>query len=230
MWRSTILLEDYRGLEILHLRHYKLLKHVQIRDCLDATFPNRWLGRDGPIAWPPRSPDITPLHFFLWGYVKDKVYATKVTGVEGLKTRTDQGCHHKKSIEACWLAHGKNWNFDRKSSVRHRVPTLKCAEWLKKLHVCIHQIKLVSHFSWQFIIFNWIVKLVKDFWPTLYNVTYLSLIIFFLIELRHNTNQIFMTFVLNHLGLSHRLPSATNAVNKRIYFLCSFDIATDKNR
>jgi hypothetical protein len=50
-----------------------------VRDYLDATFPNRWLGRDGPLAWPPRSPDITPLDFFLWGYVKDKVYATKVT-------------------------------------------------------------------------------------------------------------------------------------------------------
>jgi hypothetical protein len=34
-------------------------------------------------------------------------------------------------------------------------------------YVCIHQIKLVSHFSWQFIIFNWIVELVKDFQPTL---------------------------------------------------------------
>ena len=26
---------------------------------LDATFPNRWNGRDGPTPWPPRSPDIT---------------------------------------------------------------------------------------------------------------------------------------------------------------------------
>jgi hypothetical protein len=55
---------------------------------LDATFPNSWLDRDGPLAWPPQSPDITPLDFFVWGYVEDKVYATKVTGVE------DQGCHH----------------------------------------------------------------------------------------------------------------------------------------
>jgi hypothetical protein len=30
MWQCTILLENYRGLEILHLRHYKLLKRVQI--------------------------------------------------------------------------------------------------------------------------------------------------------------------------------------------------------
>jgi hypothetical protein len=29
---------------------------------------------------------LRPLDFFLWGYVKDKVYATKVTGVEDLKT------------------------------------------------------------------------------------------------------------------------------------------------
>jgi hypothetical protein len=40
-----------------------------------------------PLAWPPHSPDITLLDFFLWGYVKDKVYVTKVTGVEGLKTQ-----------------------------------------------------------------------------------------------------------------------------------------------
>ncbi|KAJ4444703.1 hypothetical protein ANN_06500 [Periplaneta americana] len=28
--------------------------------------------------WPPRSPDLTLLNFFLWSYVKDKVYATPV--------------------------------------------------------------------------------------------------------------------------------------------------------
>ena len=43
-----------------------------VRRFLDATFPNRWTGRDGPTPWPPRSPDITPLDFFLWGYVKAK--------------------------------------------------------------------------------------------------------------------------------------------------------------
>jgi hypothetical protein len=37
-----------------------------------------------------------------------------------------------------------------------------------KPYVCIHRKKLVSHFSWQFIIFKRIIKLVKDFWPTLY--------------------------------------------------------------
>jgi len=55
---------------------------------LDATFPNRWIGRDGPTPWPPRSPDITPpLDFYLWGYVKDKVFSTPVPDITDLKAR-----------------------------------------------------------------------------------------------------------------------------------------------
>jgi len=54
---------------------------------LDATFPNMWIGRDGPTPWPPRSPDITPLDFFLWGYVRDKVFSTPVPGIANLKPR-----------------------------------------------------------------------------------------------------------------------------------------------
>ena len=50
-------------------------------------FPNRWIGRDGPISWPPRSPDVTPLDFFLWGYIKDIVFATKVADLAELKQR-----------------------------------------------------------------------------------------------------------------------------------------------
>jgi len=52
---------------------------------LDATFPNRWIGRDGPALWPPRSPDITPIDFFLWGYLKDKVFSTAVPDITNLK-------------------------------------------------------------------------------------------------------------------------------------------------
>ena len=55
---------------------------------MDATFPNRWIGRDGPTPWPPRSPDITPLDFFLCGYVKDKVFSTPVPDITNLKART----------------------------------------------------------------------------------------------------------------------------------------------
>ena len=58
-----------------------------VRRFLDATFPNRWIGRDGPTRWPPRSPDITSLEFFLWVYVKDKVFPTPVPDITNLKAR-----------------------------------------------------------------------------------------------------------------------------------------------
>jgi len=54
---------------------------------LDATFPNRWIGRDGPTPWPPRSPDITPLDFFLWRYVKDKLFSTPFPDITNLRAR-----------------------------------------------------------------------------------------------------------------------------------------------
>ena len=44
---------------------------LQVRGFLNQTFPDLGIGRDGSIPWSPRSPDITPLDFFLWGYVKD---------------------------------------------------------------------------------------------------------------------------------------------------------------
>ena len=39
------------------------------------------------VSWPPRSPDITLLEFFLWVYVKDIVYQTKVRDITDLKQR-----------------------------------------------------------------------------------------------------------------------------------------------
>ena len=47
---------------------------LKICQFLNETFPDRWIECDGPIPWPPLSPDITPLNFFLLGYVKDIVY------------------------------------------------------------------------------------------------------------------------------------------------------------
>ena len=45
-----------------------------VRAYLDTRY-DQWIGRGGPTARPPRSPDLTPLDFFLWGYVKSMVYS-----------------------------------------------------------------------------------------------------------------------------------------------------------
>jgi hypothetical protein len=46
-----------------------------------------WLGRGGPIAWPPRSPDLTPLNFFWWAYVRSIVYQAKINDLQHLEAR-----------------------------------------------------------------------------------------------------------------------------------------------
>ncbi|KAJ4438522.1 hypothetical protein ANN_14467 [Periplaneta americana] len=50
-----------------------------IRDWLNGIVHDRWIGRKGPndracFAWPPRSPDLTQCDFYLWGFIKDRVY------------------------------------------------------------------------------------------------------------------------------------------------------------
>lgn len=46
---------------------------------LDDTFQDQWVANNGPFKWPPQSPDMTPMDFFLWGYVKNKVYFHPLT-------------------------------------------------------------------------------------------------------------------------------------------------------
>ena len=50
-------------------------------------FDQNWIGKYGPTNWPARSPDLTPLDFFLWGYVKYQVFKTPVQSITPLKRR-----------------------------------------------------------------------------------------------------------------------------------------------
>jgi predicted DNA-binding protein YlxM (UPF0122 family) len=61
-----------------------------VRAYLDQVFTNRWIGRRGAIEWPARSPDLSPLDYFLWGYLKSKVYITRPANLDDLKTKIRQ--------------------------------------------------------------------------------------------------------------------------------------------
>ncbi|CAI6353063.1 unnamed protein product [Macrosiphum euphorbiae] len=52
---------------------------------LKDLFPNRIISRNGNIPWPPRSPDLTACDFFLWGYIKSRVYQTPLRTLDDLK-------------------------------------------------------------------------------------------------------------------------------------------------
>ncbi|GFW63855.1 DUF4817 domain-containing protein [Trichonephila clavipes] len=54
-------------------------------DLLKDTFGDRLISRFGPVNWPPRSCDLTPLDYFLWGYVKSLFYADKPQTLDRLE-------------------------------------------------------------------------------------------------------------------------------------------------
>ena len=58
-----------------------------MRRYLDQKFPDAWIGRCGPVEWPPGSPDLSPLDFYLWGHLKAVVYQVKIRDINHLKER-----------------------------------------------------------------------------------------------------------------------------------------------
>lgn len=61
-----------------------------VRTYLNEIFPGRWIGRRGAIEWPARSPDLSPLDYFVWGYIKDNVYKNKPHNINDLRDRIVQ--------------------------------------------------------------------------------------------------------------------------------------------
>ena len=50
---------------LMYFQHDRAPPHYTrlVRDYLNESFRNRWVGRGGPVAWPPRSPDLRLLIF-----------------------------------------------------------------------------------------------------------------------------------------------------------------------
>ena len=66
-----------------HQSFFKVTLHWALvtRDFMNQSLPNKWIGRASDedaalIHWPPRSPDLTPLDFYLLGFIKTKVYTS----------------------------------------------------------------------------------------------------------------------------------------------------------
>lgn len=93
-----ILLEDVP----LGMRQQMLFQHdgcpahfaVNVRAFLDTTYPGRWIGRGSIFPWPARSPDLTCLDFYLWGRVKDIVFATRPTTRDNMIARIRDCLQH----------------------------------------------------------------------------------------------------------------------------------------
>lgn len=60
-------------------------KSRMICNLLNINFGEKWIGTNGPIRWPPRSPDLSPLDFFFWGHVKNELYKKPRNNIEELR-------------------------------------------------------------------------------------------------------------------------------------------------
>jgi uncharacterized protein (UPF0248 family) len=61
---------------------------VQVRGSLNEVFGNNCVvGLRHDVEWPPRSLDLTPCDFFMWGYLKDKVLWTPPQNMENLRQK-----------------------------------------------------------------------------------------------------------------------------------------------
>lgn len=58
-----------------------------VTEWLNNMFGQKWIGRAGPVRWPARSPDLSPLDYFLWGHVKSIVYREPPTTADNMKER-----------------------------------------------------------------------------------------------------------------------------------------------
>jgi hypothetical protein len=92
-----------------------------VRDVLSNTYHDRCIGRGGPIARPPRSPDLNPLDFYVWGHQQTLVHAAPVGNEEALHYRIVDACQTIRNypgifermrrsmlrrMEACIASHG----------------------------------------------------------------------------------------------------------------------------
>ncbi|GBO01718.1 hypothetical protein AVEN_3636-1 [Araneus ventricosus] len=97
-----------------------------LTDFLPQFYQNRVckyaIGYGGFQEWPSRSPDLTPMDFFLWGYLRKQVYATPPPTLQDLQRRITDACANvtpamlhrvqcevQERVEMCIVADGEKF-------------------------------------------------------------------------------------------------------------------------
>ena len=62
----------------------------QTLEKLRKTFRDQIISFKTPHIWAPHSPDLNPPDFYLWGYLKDRVYANRPLELDDLKNAIER--------------------------------------------------------------------------------------------------------------------------------------------
>jgi hypothetical protein len=60
-----------------------------VRQHLNQTFGQQWIGRGDLVSWPALSSDLNHLDFWLWGHLKALAYSVPINDVEVLRQRVE---------------------------------------------------------------------------------------------------------------------------------------------
>lgn len=58
---------------------------ILVKNYLHEAFPGQWIGNGGAVEWSARSPDLSPLDYFLWGNIKNTVYKQRYANIGELQ-------------------------------------------------------------------------------------------------------------------------------------------------
>ncbi|GFX72577.1 uncharacterized protein TNCV_4061731 [Trichonephila clavipes] len=112
-------------------------------DLLKDTLGDRLISRFEPVNWPPRTGDLTPLDYFLWGYVKSLVYADKPQTLDHLEDNirrviADIRPHMLEKVIENWTSRLDYIRASRGSHMPEIIFRMQCHKIMfriKKIHV-----------------------------------------------------------------------------------------------
>lgn len=78
-------LQNLRNLIWFQRDGASLHNSIVVREYLNGVFLNTWIGRNDPIQWPARRPDLSVLVFLLRGSVNDIIYCNHDQTIEELQ-------------------------------------------------------------------------------------------------------------------------------------------------
>ncbi|KAF2900735.1 hypothetical protein ILUMI_05450 [Ignelater luminosus] len=80
---------EREGIENMSFMQNGSLLHIYrpLKEFLTAGFQDRDISRHFVNLWPPRSPDLNPADYWLWGYLKHLVFRTRPTTLKELEDR-----------------------------------------------------------------------------------------------------------------------------------------------
>jgi transposase len=101
-WRKHVKSPDYKK---YYFQQDGATAHTAdiVQDWLKSKFSKKFVNKK---MWPPRSPDLNPCDFYLWGHLKSVVYNPLPKTLDDLKANIKREI--KKFNELCFFEFGKN--------------------------------------------------------------------------------------------------------------------------